>query len=147
MKFFVTILSISLSATLAFSQNNPVQNLDVNTALENPGKCMLSSVASKVSYIPLEAKPGSFIKNIDRFTLSDDLIKTFKYFGFSSGRWLTDDMIVLAMDYLVSKGKMIVTLDRQGKEVGAGLINSVLPKTNSDPAWTRLTVCPVYSAG
>jgi hypothetical protein len=78
---------------------------------------------------------------IDIYSKAGDLIKTLNYYGFDTGRWLTDDTIVLAMDYLVSRGKIIVTLDRQGKELSVGLFNPVYPGKNADPVYSRLSRC------
>ena len=59
---------------LAWAQPHPVLKLDVAKALETPGDCKLSSIASEVRYVPLEAEPGSFIQNIDQYAISEDLI-------------------------------------------------------------------------
>lgn len=63
-----------LPVQLAWAQPHPVFRLDVAGALETPGDCKLSSIAGEVRYVPLEAKPGSFIQNIDQYAISDDLI-------------------------------------------------------------------------
>ena len=194
---------MALANALAYPQNLPVLRLDVVKALDNPGQIKLSSMASGISYVPMEAKPGSFIQNInchaicdkyiliadnkaggvmkfdrkgrylgdfmvkgkgpkefsridgldinskgeilvlknwsiiDIYSESGDLIKTFEYYGFATGRWLTDDKILLIMDYLVSRGKFIVTLDRQGKEISVGLSRSIFPGKSPRPVISK----------
>jgi hypothetical protein len=177
----ISFLLLWLPIQLLLSQTQSPIRVDLEKALETTGECKLSSIASNVQYVPLEAKPGSFIKNVDRYTVSDDLILVadetvgkvmkfdrkghflgdfltkgkgpkeflsinglninskgeilvlknnltieifsksgelingFDYYGFSTGRWLSDDKILLVMDYIVSKGSVIVTIDRNGK--------------------------------
>lgn len=207
MKILLAFLLLWIPVEIAFPQNRPVMKLDVARAFETEGDCKLSTIASEVRYVSLEAKPGSFIQNITRYAISDDLIlvadneagkvmkfdragkylgdfmvkgkgpkefihiegldfnskgeilvlknfsgidiysksgdliQTGNYYGFSTGRWLTDDRIVLAMDYLVSRGKMIVTLDRQGKELSVGLSSPVSRSENSIPVPSRISQC------
>jgi hypothetical protein len=66
----------------------------------------------------LVLKDGSAI-NI--YSENGDLLKGFHYYGYSTGRWLTDDKILLVMDYLVSAGKVLVILDKNGKELAVPL--------------------------
>jgi hypothetical protein len=72
MKF--ALLMLCLPVQMAWTQPRPVLKLDVAKALETPGDCMLSFIAGEVRYVPLEAKPGSFIQKIDQYAISDDLI-------------------------------------------------------------------------
>ena len=99
MKIFFTFFLICLTVTFACPQTQPILKLDIAKALETPGVCNLSSIAGKVSYVPLEAKPGSFIQNVDRFVISDDFIlvadnKVGKVMKFDrTGRYVGDFMV------------------------------------------------------
>ncbi len=201
----ISFLLLCLPIQLLSGQTQPPIRLDLAKALETSGECKLSSIAGNVQYVPLEAKPGSFIKKIDRYTVSDDwilvadetvgkvmkfdrkgnflgdmltkgkgpneflsinglninsrgeilvlkngvtieiyskkgeLINRFDYYGFSTGRWLSDDKILLVLDYVVSKGSVIATIDRDGKNPLVSL------KTSLD--YSKLPYRPGYSCG
>ena len=99
MKMKLILLLFFLPVQLAWAQTHPVLRLDVAKALETPGDCRLSSIASDVRYVPLEAKPGSFIQNIDQYAISDDLIlvadnKVGKVMKFDrAGKYMGDFMV------------------------------------------------------
>ena len=99
MKFELSLLLLCIPAQLAWPQAHAVLKLDVAKALETPGDCRLSSIASQVHYVPLEAKPGSFIQNIDQYAISDDLIlvadnKVGKVMKFDrAGKYMGDFMV------------------------------------------------------
>jgi hypothetical protein len=99
MKF--ALLLLCLPFQLAWPQTHPLLKLHVAKALETPGNCLLSSIASEVRYVPLEANPGSFIQNIDQYAISDDLILV-KAFVNNRGCWIRLPIIsVFTRGYLI----------------------------------------------
>jgi hypothetical protein len=132
MKLFFHFLVMGLSISFAQAQNRPVITLDMARALETPGKCVLSTIASEVRYVPLEAKPGSYIQNIDKYAISKDLIlvadnKAGKVMKFDrEGKYLGDFMVkgkgpkefiwIYGIDFN-SRGEVLVSKDGSGIDI------------------------------
>lgn len=77
-RIFSAILSVLVLIGIcigpAKAQNNPPYRIDVPKSLATPGNKNLSSIAREIRYIPLEAKPGSYLKKVDLSLVCGDFI-------------------------------------------------------------------------
>jgi hypothetical protein len=207
MKHCTALAFAALLSVAADAQEFPFYRLDVAGALKTPDKCKLSLVAREIRYVPLEAKPGSFLKTVDYYAISDDFvvvadndlgkilkfsrsgkflgtimskglgpleftsvhgldlnsrgdllifknwrvidiynskddkIRTINFEGYNTGKWLTDDRILLIMDYSERPGPVVVVLDISGRQISSSLDVKMDLGNRGAPGQSSLTKC------
>ncbi|HBB93140.1 MAG TPA: hypothetical protein DC042_15855 [Bacteroidales bacterium] len=71
---FIVLSVLLLAIAAAEAQDNPPYRIDVPKSLATAGNKNLSSIAREIRYIPLEAKPGSYLKKVDLSLVCGDFI-------------------------------------------------------------------------